>query len=60
MRDVKNLEGHEGVRRVAPALGDRVSRVEAAVAVMRIFGAVLVVVGLALLIVSVLQGLGGH
>ena len=60
MRDVKNLEGHAGVRSVAPAPGDRVSRAKAAIAVVRIFGAFLVVVGVALLVASLLQGLSGN
>ena len=60
MRDVKNLEGHGGVRPEPPAPGDGVSRAKAAIAVLRIFGGLLVVVGLALLIASLLQSLGGN
>lgn len=49
-----------GVRGEAPQAGDGVSGAEAAIAMVRIFGALLVVVGLVLLTVSVLQDLGGN
>ena len=60
MRDVENLEGHAGVRRSASPTGNGLSGAEAAIAMVRIFGALLVVVGLALLATSLLQGLSGN
>jgi hypothetical protein len=56
----QNLEGHAGARPGAPPAGDGLSRAKAAIAMVRIFGAFLVVVGLALLAASVLQGIGGN
>jgi hypothetical protein len=58
--DVEDLERHAGLRAPSPQAGNRVSRAKAATAVVRIFGAFLVVVGLALLVASVLEGLGGN
>lgn len=48
------------MRRSASQAGDGVSGAEAATAMVRILGALLVVVGLALLAASVLQGFGGN
>ena len=56
----QNLEGHAGVRPCAPPAGNGLPRAKAAIAMVRIFGALLVVVGLALLTVSLLQGFGGN
>ena len=60
MRDVANLEGHAGVRRSAPPAGNGVLGAEAAIAMVRIVGVLLVVVGLALLAASLVQSLSGN
>lgn len=48
------------MRRSASQAGDGISGAKAAIAMVRVFGAFLVVVGLALLAASLVQGLGGN